>query len=98
MMLMVDHSPAPSTIHAEDRFARMVEDLSTSQGDDGRRVAEGLRNVLVHWFDRAQCLVDTPASEALEFQAVQLRSAGTMRVRYRPGGRLRVAPYEFDDE
>jgi hypothetical protein len=98
MMLMLAHSPPPHAIHAENRFARMVNDLSISQGDDGRRIAEGLREALVHWFDRAECLLEIAATDDLELQAVQLRKAGTVRVRYRPGGRLRVAPYAFDDE
>jgi hypothetical protein len=97
-MIVLEHFSLLSAIPSENRFTRMVDDLSTSQGDDGRRVAESLRNVLVHWFDRAQCLLDVPADEGLELQAAQLRSAGTMRVRYRPGGRLRVSPYDFGDE
>jgi hypothetical protein len=98
MMLIVGHSSILSTIPAESRFVHMADALSTSQGDDGRRVADSLRNVLSHWFDRATCLVDTTAIEGTEFHPIQLRSVGAIRVRYRPGVRLRLSPYKFDDE
>lgn len=98
MMLVLEQLPPAYSIDAEDRLTRLYDDLSTSQGDDGRFVAETLRQALVHWFDRAQWLLDGPANDDLELQPIQLRKFGTMRVTYRPGGRLRALPYDFGDE
>lgn len=98
MMLVLEYSPPAYSLPAEDRLARLYDELSTSQGDDGRLVAETLRQALVHWFDRAQWLLDVPVNDDLELQPIQLRTVGTMRVTYRPGSRLRALPYDFGDE
>ena len=68
-----------------------------SQGKEGRCIETAAREVSGHWTARPSCLVDASnAYNDFTYQPIPLKVAGSVRVKYRLGGRLQPLPYPAD--
>jgi len=94
MTFLAPPAPPAYVVSVEDCLA----DRAASQGADGRIVEESIRQALEHYHDRVQWLIEAEADEELQLSPVRLPNIGSMRVTFRHGSGLRVAPYNFDDE
>ena len=81
-------------------FVRIFLDDETrpaSQGREGRCIETAAREVAGHWNARPSYLVQSVKShEDFAYEPVPLKVAGSIRVKYRLGGRLQPLPYPAD--
>lgn len=65
-----------------------------SQGREGRCIETVAREVASHWTARPSYLVESVEKHnSFTYESVPLKVAGTVRVKYRLGGRLQPLPY-----
>lgn len=68
-----------------------------SQGREGRCVETAAREVSGHWTARPSYLVKAvKAHDDFAYEPVPMKIAGSVRVKYRLGGRLQPLPYPAD--
>ena len=90
MPLMLDLPPNRPT---EVRTLEAIEESPSPIGAEGLEVHAQYQRVMRHWFDRSQADVPAPADEDLGYRHVPLKTVGTIRVRFKPAGRL--TPRQF---
>lgn len=69
-----------------------------AQGESGAFVAESIQSSKEHWEDRAEWIIQNSSGDApYEYDSLPLKSARTVKVKYKKIGKIKPMSYEWDD-
>lgn len=79
-----------------DSFLLDEEKLPQAQGAEGRGIQASAKEAVMHWQSRPSYALAANEADAYSYESPPLRIIGTVRVKYRPIGRLPPSPYPSD--